>query len=82
MPQTAGQIQIELDVWYAARTAAASGKSITIATSAGSRTLSNHDLSEINGMINTLERQLAEANSNNKKVHNFAVGKFNHSENP
>ena len=80
MPQTAAQIQAELDVWYEARKAAASGKSITIATSAGSRTLSNHDLSEINGQINTLERQLAEANSPNKKVHNFAVANFNNTE--
>lgn len=82
MPQTATQITTELNVWYAARTAAAAGKSITIATSAGSRTLSTQDLSEINDMISLLERQLAEANSISKKVHNFALANFDHTENP
>lgn len=82
MPQTATQITTELNVWYAARVAAADGQSITIATSAGSRTLSSQNLTEINSVINLLERQLAEANSVNKKVHNFAVANFNHESNP
>ena len=76
MPRTATQIQTELDVWYAARTAAASGKSITIATSAGSRTLSTQDLSDINETISRLERELMAANNANVGVHNFAVANF------
>lgn len=73
MPRTATQIQTELGVWYLARTAAASGKSITIATSAGSRTLSQHDLMDINSTISMLERELMGANNANVGVHNFAV---------
>lgn len=77
MARTATQIQTELDVWYAARTAAASGKSITIATSAGSRTVSQHDLADINSMISQLERELLGANTANAGLHNFAAANFN-----
>jgi phenylacetate-coenzyme A ligase PaaK-like adenylate-forming protein len=83
MPQTAAQIQTELTVWYEARTAAASGSSITIATSAGSRTLTAQDLTDINATIQMLERQLASAQgAQPAKVHNFAVANFNHEDNP
>lgn len=81
MARTATQIQTELDVWYAARTAAANGKSITIATSAGSRTLTTQDLSEINETISMLERQLS-AVGNTTGVHKFAVANFNQDSNP
>lgn len=83
MPQTTTQIQTELNVWYAARTAAADGQSITIATSAGSRTLSSQNLLEINSTIDKLERQLASSKGvQPAKVHNFAVANFDHEENP
>ncbi len=82
MPRTATAIQTELDVWYAARTATAAGKSITIATSAGSRTLSQHDLMDINSTISMLERELMGANSANQGVHNFAVANMNTDKNP
>ena len=77
MARTVTQIQTELDAWYAARLAATNGKSLTISTSAGSRTVSNYDLSEINETISRLERALASAQSGRR--HNFAVGSFNHS---
>ena len=76
MARTVTQIQTELDAWYAARLAATNGKSLTISTSAGSRTVSNYDLSEINETISRLERGLASAQSGRR--HNFAVASFNH----
>lgn len=82
MARTASQIQTELDVWYAARTAAANGKSITIATSAGSRTVSQHDLSDINDTISRLERELLGANTGNAGLHNFSAANFNTEKNP
>lgn len=82
MARTATQIQTELDIWYSARAAAANGKSITIATSAGSRTLSTQDLSEINDTISMLERQLLAANNANQGIHNFSVANFNQDKNP
>ena len=82
MARTATEIQTELDVWYAARTAAAAGKSITIATSAGSRTLSQHDLMDINATISMPERELMAANNANQGIHNFSVANFNQDKNP
>lgn len=82
MPRTATQIQTELNLWYAARAATSAGKSITIATSAGSRTLSQHDLSDINETISMLERELMAANNANQGVHNFSVANFNNEKNP
>ena len=82
MPRTATQIQTELDVWYAARTATAGGKSITIATSAGSRTLSQHDLKDINATISMLERELMAASENTGGLHSFAAANFNTDKNP
>lgn len=77
MARTATQIQTELDAWYAARLAATNGKSITIATSAGSRTVSQFDLSEINETISLLTRELSA--TARKQRHDFAVANFNHS---
>lgn len=82
MPRTATQIQTELDVWYTARTATAAGKSITIATSAGSRTLSQHDLKDINDTISMLERSLMALNNDSGGVHGFAVANMNTDKNP
>ena len=75
MARTATQVQTELDAWYAARLAATNGKSLTISTSAGSRTVSNYDLEEINATISRLERELAGITSGRR--HNFAVANFN-----
>lgn len=68
-------ITADLNTWYAARTAAAAGKSLTISTSAGSRTVSTHDLSEINSTISTLQRELiaCQTASGGKGLHSFAV---------
>ncbi len=82
MARTATQIQTELDVWYAAREAAAAGSSITIATSAGSRTLTTQDLTEISDTISMLERQLGAAQSDDQGIHNFGVANFNTETNP
>ena len=76
MARTVTQIQAELDVWYEARLAAANGKSITISTSAGSRTVSQHDLTEINSLISQLNRELTAATTGRR--HDFAVANFNH----
>lgn len=75
MPRSASEVQTELDLWYAARAAASNGKSITIATSAGSRTVTTQDLTEINETISRLERELAGVQSGRR--HNFAVANFN-----
>lgn len=82
MARTATQIQTELNVWYLARTAAAAGKSITISTSAGSRTLSTQDLSDINDTISRLERELLGANNASGGLHSFAAANFNTDKNP
>jgi hypothetical protein len=78
MAQSTTQIQADLTAWYAARRAAANGKSITISTSAGSRTISQYDVKEINTMISQLETELAAAagTSANMGRHSFAVANF------
>jgi hypothetical protein len=76
MARTTTQIQTELDAWYAARLAATNGKSITISTSAGSRTVSQYDLDDINATISLLERELTAAQTGRR--HDFAVASFNH----
>ena len=76
MARTVTQIQTELDAWYAARLAATNGKSITISTSAGSRTVSQYDLDEINETISLLVRELSATQS--RQRHDFAVCNFNH----
>ena len=73
------EIQDDLNVWYAARNAAAAGKSLTISTSAGSRTVSQHDLNEINETISTLQRELVACQTagDRKGMHSFSVANFN-----
>lgn len=73
MPQTAAEIQTELDLWYAARSAAAAGKMFQMTTSAGTRMLSTQNLKEINATIDMLERKLAGINSSKQGAHNFAL---------
>lgn len=77
--RTETEIQADLTAWYSARRAAAAGKSLTISTSAGSRTVSQHDVSDINEMISALEAELAACQmpSGGKGMHNFAVANFN-----
>lgn len=76
MARTVSEIQAELDQWYAARAATSNGKSVTISTSAGSRTVSQHDLEDINATISLLERELTAAQTGRR--HDFAVANFNH----
>lgn len=77
--RTEAEIQADLTLWYAARSAAAAGKSLTIATSAGSRTVSGHDLSDINSMIAQLQRELlaCQSASTGNGLHSFSVANFN-----
>lgn len=77
--RTEAEIQADLTVWYNARTAAAAGKSLTISTSAGSRTVSQHDLDEINSTIAQLQRELigCQTGSGGKGLHSFGVANFN-----
>ncbi len=77
--RTESEIQADLTTWYNARTAAAAGKSLTISTSAGSRTVSQHDLEDINSTIAQLQRELlaCQTASDGKGLHNFAVANFN-----
>lgn len=79
MAQSTTEIQADLTAWYAARRAAANGKSITISTSAGSRTISQYDVTEINTMISQLEGELEAASGTSRLMgrHSFAVAKFN-----
>ena len=76
MARSTTEIQTELDAWYAARLAATNGKSITISTSAGSRTVSQFDLAEINETISLLVRELSATTA--RQRHDFAVVNFNH----
>ena len=76
MPRSTAEIQAELDLWYAARAATSNGKSITISTSAGSRTVTQHDLEDINATISRLERELTQSQTGRR--HDFAVASFNH----
>lgn len=77
--RTQTEIQADLTLWYNARAAAASGKSLTITTSAGSRTVSQHDLSDINSTIAELQRELiaCQTAGDGKGLHSFAVANFN-----
>ena len=73
------EILADLAIWYAARTAAAAGKSLTISTSAGSRTVSQHDLSDITAIIAELQRELiaCQTAGSGKGLHSFSVANFN-----
>jgi len=70
-------VQAELDAWYAARLAAAAGKSFTIVTSAGTRVLTTQDLEDINNTIALLERELAAPTTSTNGGHNFSLANFN-----
>lgn len=74
--QTRSEIDAELQEWYKARKRAALGKSTTIQTSAGMRTVTSHNLADINDHINRLERAL-QAPKKRGGAHNFAVANFN-----
>lgn len=74
--RTETEIQADLTVWRNARTQAASGRSFTIVTSAGTRVLTTQSMSEINATISALERELLacqQANQNKQGLHNFAL---------
>lgn len=78
--QTKAQIQAELEIWYQARAAAATGKTLKISTSAGSREVTYRDLSEINGIIDRLERKLAAMDAGTGAGHAFALANFRDSD--
>ena len=59
--QSKSEAQAELQEWYKARQAAQQGQSLTIQTSAGLRTLVRQDLSEIQMVIDRLERLVQRA---------------------
>jgi len=70
-------IQADLDLWYAARTEAAAGRSFTIVTSAGTRILTTQNMGDINSTIGMLQRELIAAQQTNQKrqgLHSFALG--------
>ena len=69
-------IRADITVFENARTAAASGKSITIVTSAGTRVVTAQDLREISGELNRLYGELAaclEGNTTKQGLHSFAL---------
>jgi len=73
--QTKANAQVELDKWYAARSALAAGKSFTMATESGTRVLTAVDLGEVNSHITRLERVVTNPGN---RPHNHAVANFNH----
>ena len=54
--QTKAEAEAELQEWYRARQACQQGQSLTIQTTAGSRTLVRQDLAEIQKIIERLEK--------------------------
>lgn len=80
--RTEAEIRADLATFYNARTVAAQGSSITITTSAGTRVVTQQDLSDIEATIQTLLRELqaclAEAGGSTVQgQHNFALANFN-----
>jgi hypothetical protein len=78
--QTQAEADVELQLWYAARTAVRNGKSFTIITSAGTRVVTNQDLKEIQNMIVMFERKVLAPNVSTvtkKGRHDFALVNFN-----
>lgn len=75
--QTQAQADAELQQWYAARIAAAKGKSFQITTSAGTRILTRYSLAEIDQEIQKLERKVAALANPNGCGLDFAVANFN-----
>lgn len=81
--QTQSEACQELAEWYKARAAASAGQSITITTSSGTRTVTKQNLSEIQGIIEQLERKCGTPDTTNKQgLHNFALANFNNGANP
>ena len=74
--QSAADAGAELLLWYAARSNAANGKSHTITTSAGTRTVTQRDMTEINETIALLERRCS-ADTSGKHSQNFSLANFN-----
>lgn len=71
--QSLADVNADLQAAYAARRAALSGKSFTLQTSAGMRTITRQDLGDLQKMIDRLERRVASGGN----THNFAVANFN-----
>ena len=69
--QTISEIQAELQQWYKARETATQGKTITISTSNGTRTLTRYDLKDIQWMIERLERKVGRAKNGPYTLINF-----------
>ena len=61
MARSATDIQADLTLLYAARTAAAIGQSYTLDTGQGRQTVTRANLTEINRTIQSLEAELDEA---------------------
>lgn len=75
MAQSISEINAELQQWYAARAACASGKSFTLSTSAGMRVVTYQDLDDIQKVIADLERKVSAPTGS--EGHNFALANFN-----
>lgn len=76
--RTETEIRADIAVFETARTNAAQGKSITITTSAGTRTVTQQDLSEITEELQRLYRELmsclaAQSPPVAQGLHNFAL---------
>lgn len=70
--QTQSEAETELALWYDARKALRHGRSFTITTSAGTRTLTRNSIEEVQRMIEVLERKVAAGDTG----HNFALADF------
>lgn len=73
-------IRADITVWETARTNASQGKSITIVTSAGTRVVTQQDLSDIQATLNQLNGELnacltanAASPSTRQGLHDFAL---------
>jgi len=75
--QTTAEACAELQQWYEARKAATAGQSITIVTSAGTRTVTSQDLEDIQSIIEQLERKCNGVPDDQQGLHNFALANFN-----
>jgi len=74
--RSCSDIQTDLNAWYDARRAAASGRSILITTSAGTRQITTQSMTDITRAINQLESELLAceaANQTKQGLHNFSL---------
>lgn len=79
------EIRADITVFETARTNAAQGKSITITTSAGTRTVTQQDLQSIEATLNALNRELnacllAETPPVRQGLHDFALANLGDNE--